>query len=109
MLLLFAFKSCRCAHFAAIPEDFNPVCDAFAHWVWAETGGDVMVTDVQGWYNKTGKKVVLTDPCVHSRTPGLLDDVRKDGGLVSPRGHVLHIYIYLPTPYFLFVYGWLWK
>lgn len=61
--------------------DFNPVCDAFAHWAYYMTEGRIMVVDVQGWYDQEAKKAVLTDPCIHCSEIGLLDD--KDRSLVS--------------------------
>ncbi|KAI0567820.1 MHCK/EF2 kinase [Gracilaria domingensis] len=37
---------------------------AFAHWTWVDSGGSIMVSDIQGV--RTGDGYVLTDPCVHS-------------------------------------------
>lgn len=37
---------------------------AFAHWTWVSSGGDLMISDIQGVRNGMG--YVLTDPCVHS-------------------------------------------
>ncbi|PXF46757.1 Alpha-protein kinase 1 [Gracilariopsis chorda] len=37
---------------------------AFAHWSWVNSGGLLMVSDIQGV--RSGNSYVLTDPCVHS-------------------------------------------
>lgn len=69
---------------AAPPEDYLPTCDAFAHWTYWATQGRVMVTDVQGWFDKESNLVRLTDPCVHCPPfHGLVDDQHKDRSLVS--------------------------
>lgn len=41
---------------------------AFAHWSWVNSGGLLMVSDIQGV--RSGNSYVLTDPCVHSVSGG---------------------------------------
>jgi hypothetical protein len=38
---------------------------AFSHWSYAFTNGQMMVVDCQGGYNVTQKKFLLTDPAIH--------------------------------------------
>lgn len=52
---------------------------AFAHWTFVESGGEIMVSDIQGV--RTGTGYILTDPCVHS----VID---QDGYGVSDLGMV---------------------
>lgn len=37
---------------------------AFAHWTWVKSGGELMISDIQGVRTSSG--YILTDPCVHS-------------------------------------------
>ena len=56
------------AGWADASADAEPA-HAFCHWCYQSTGGEYMVSDVQGVLNRRG--FVLTDPQIHStREPG---------------------------------------
>lgn len=55
-------------------EDINPelvkLATAFSHFTFQYSGGNLMVTDLQGWYGLEGGSyheiLILTDPAIHS-------------------------------------------
>ena len=48
-------------------EEFSPTLDAFTHWTYATTKGNLMVVDLQGVEQE--KEYTLTDPSIHCKKP----------------------------------------
>lgn len=59
------------------------VAQAFSHWSWVQTGGKMLVCDLQGVYSDSDRKWLLTDPVVHTRAdfgfPVGVTDLRSRG------------------------------
>lgn len=47
-------------------DDPATMLQAFSHWTYEYTNGEIIVVDLQGIVIKDNQKYLLTDPCIHS-------------------------------------------
>jgi hypothetical protein len=55
--------------------NFKETCDAvqaFSHWTWHVTGGELMVCDIQGLWDEQREQYTLFDPAVHAPSEAAL-------------------------------------
>ena len=68
--------------FVASGDNYEPVLDAFSHWTYNESRGQMMVVDLQGVKQPNGD-FMLTDPAIHSPTGDFGQDNKRAFGIAS--------------------------
>lgn len=64
MCILFFWMLCGPCRYVNFKE-YVAAVQAFSHWTWHVTKGQLMVVDVQGLYDGERKQYTLFDPAVH--------------------------------------------
>ena len=68
--------------YVATGENYEDELDAFSHWTFNESGGQMMVVDLQGVKQPNGD-FWLTDPAIHSPVRHFGRDNKRLSGIYS--------------------------